>query len=432
VGPARAPGAIDRRRGGTTIGTLKRMRLYLEQTFDLEARLWSRLTDTRKQPRIPTWVAVKGVWLAMVARLGSLNALEETAGPHWARLVGQALCSADTVSLIYYQQDNEPLRAAIHHVYVTLKRNKALPLNHGQAVAIVDGHESHASFEYHCEDCLTRVVHTEKGDRTQYYHRHVALMLVPGPNPQGESMRLLLDVEPVRAGEDEVSAARRLIRRVVQTYPRAFDLVEADALYANVPFLDFLLSLGKHALIVFKQEQRELYQEALAAIADQEPALGEFRGRDCRWWDVGDLRLPLEHDIPVRVIRSEERWTTQPRNSDVPELHEATWMWLTTMDRHQLPLRHGVHLGHQRWDIENYGFNETVTGWHADHVYRHSTNAMVGFLLTLFLAYNLFFAFLLRNLKPELRERHTYRYWARLVEAALVGPSDPFLAPDDA
>jgi len=410
------------------------MRHYLERTFHLEDRLWRPLKDGRKQPRIPTRVAVQAIWLAMVARLGSINALEETiAGSHWKRLLGQALCSADTVSEIYYRQDNEPLRAAIHSVYVTLKRNKALPLNHGQAVAIIDGHESHASFEYHCEDCLQRVIHTEQGDRLQYYHRHVALMLVPGPsNAQGESMRLLLDLEPVQAGEDEVAAARRLIRRVVAAYPRAFDLVLADSLYANTPFLDFLLSLGKHALIVLKQEKRELYQDALAAMADQEPVRGEFRGRDCRWWDVGHLALPLEHDVPVRVIRSEEHWTTQPRNSDTPEQHDATWMWLTTMDRHQLPLSHAVHLAHQRWDIENYGFNETVTGWHADHVYRHNTNAMVGFLLTLFLAYNLFFAFLLRNVKPDLRQFHTHSYWARLVQAALVGPSDPFLVPNDA
>lgn len=406
---------------------------YLEQTFGLEARLWSRLKDARKQPRIPTRVAVQGVWLAMLARLGSLNALEQTiGGSHWKRLLGQALCSADTVSEIYYLQDNRPLRSAIHAVYETLKRNKALPLNFGQAVAILDGHESHASFQYHCEDCLRRTIQTESGDRTQYYHRHVALMLAPGPiTPQSESLRLLLDLEPLVAGEDETAAARRLIRRVVQAYPRAFDLVLADALYANAPFLDFLLSLGKHALIVFKQEQRELYQQAQAAIASSPSVHGEFRGRESLWWDVGDLAMPLEYDRAVRVIRSEERWNTLPRKSDTSQEHEATWMWLTTMDRHQLPLRQAVHLAHQRWDIENYGFNETTQAWHADHVYRHNSNAMVGFLLTLFLAYNLFYAFILRNLKPDLRQAHSYAFWARLVEAALVSPADPHFVPPD-
>lgn len=52
-----------------------------------------------------------------------------------------------------------------------------------------------------------------------------------------------------------------------------------------------------------------------------------------------------------------------------------------------------VHRGHARWDIENHGFNELVNGWHADHVYhvyKDEANAIEAFLLTAFLAYNLF------------------------------------------
>jgi hypothetical protein len=35
---------------------------------------------------------------------------------------------------------------------------------------------------------------------------------------------------------------------------RAFDLVLADALYAEAPFFNFLLAHGKHALVVLKDE----------------------------------------------------------------------------------------------------------------------------------------------------------------------------------
>ena len=415
------------------IGTLKRMLHYLERTFQLEHRLWNQVRDRRQLARIPTAVAVKAVWLGMIARLGSLNALEQTtAGSHWKGLLGQALCSADTVSEIFRLQEAQPLRDGLHQVYETLKRNKALPLNWGQAMAIIDGHESHASFHAHCEACLERRVLTAQGERTQYYHRHVVLMLVPGSiTPRGESLRLLLDLEAMRAGEDEVAAARRLIERVVERYPRAFDLILADSLYAQVPFIDFVQGLGKQALVVFKQEQRQLYQEALAAMAEQLPVEGEFRGRRCQWWDVGRLYLPLSQGGRVRVIRSQERWSTQPKQGAEPQWHQSTWMWLTTMDRYQLPLSHAVHLAHQRWDIENYGFNETTVGWHADHVYRHDPNAMTVFLLTVFLAYNLFYAFLLRNVKPELRRQYSYTFWSRLIQAALVAPADPLSTPDD-
>jgi hypothetical protein len=33
-------------------------------------------------------------------------------------------------------------------------------------------------------------------------------------------------------------------------------------------------------------------------------------------------------------------------------------------------------LGHQRWDIENYGFNELANEWHSDHVFRHDPGAI--------------------------------------------------------
>jgi hypothetical protein len=60
----------------------------------------------------------------------------------------------------------------------------------------------------------------------EYYHRHVTLMLLPG----NQSLRFLLDVEPQRPGEDEVACALRLLTRLLQRYPRAFDVVLADAL----------------------------------------------------------------------------------------------------------------------------------------------------------------------------------------------------------
>ena len=70
---------------------------------------------------------------------------------------------------------------------------KALvPPTHGLMAAAIDGHESHATYRRCCPDCLKRTIHTTQGDRTQYYHRHVALQLI------GRDFRVLLDAEPQR------------------------------------------------------------------------------------------------------------------------------------------------------------------------------------------------------------------------------------------
>ena len=154
--------------------------------------------------------------------------------------------------------DAEGLRRGIHHIYDRLKRNKALPDHHGIGVAVLDGHESPTRYLQHCAGCLERTIHTGNTDRTQFYHRQVTLMLLPGARPGCEPIRLLLDHEPQPAGEDEVATALRLLVRVIASYPRAFDLVLADALYATAPFFNCILAHGKHVLTVLKDDRRNL------------------------------------------------------------------------------------------------------------------------------------------------------------------------------
>ncbi|HMD86490.1 MAG TPA: transposase [Terriglobia bacterium] len=83
------------------------------------------------------------------------------------------------------------------------------------------------------------------------------------------------------------------------------------------------------------------------------------------------------------------------------------WVWATTLPVTQAATEQAVGFGHRRWDIENYGFNELANEWHSDHVYKHHPQAIESFLLVAFLAYNLFHAFWLLNLKPPIRRGRT-------------------------
>ena len=365
-------------------------------------------------------MVVKSALVMFWARLGSLHALESVREARfWNSWLGQPLSSGDTVGRVYSLLEVEALRTGLHHLYTRLKRNKALPGLGGLAVAAIDGHESHASYRRHCSGCLERTIHTEQGDRLQYYHRQVVLMLLSEGGPGRAALRLLLDLEPQRSGEDEVAAALRLLERVLARYPRAFDLVLADGLYAQAPFFNFLLRHHKHALVVLKDPRRDLYQDAYGLFQLTPPQNGQYRSRDCRWQDLEDLRSWPQVQVPVRVVRSQERYTQRPQLTRQPVVLTTEWIWVTTLAAIQASTALVVRLGHQRWDIENYGFNEIVTDWNCDHVYRHHPNAIVAFLLTAFLAYNLFHAFLRLNLKPQRRCRQPEIFWARLIAAEL-------------
>lgn len=362
-------------------------------------------------------MVVKAVLAIYWSRLGSLNALAMTrAAKFWKSWLGGPLCSADSLGRIVAGMDAAALRQGIHHLYDRLKRNKALPDLHGLAVAVLDGHETSASYRRCCDGCLKR---STSSGQTQFYHRNVTLMLLCGSPPGRPAVRLLLDLEPQRAGEGELTTALRLLERVLAAYPRAFDVLLADALYAVAPFLNFLLSHGKDALVVLKDERRDTYQDAAGLWAQQQPQLGSYASRSCRWWDIPDLRSWPDVKGTTRVVRSEESWTVKAQLTKEDTPQTATWVWLTTLSVAQARTAQIVHLAHLRWDIENHGFNELVNGWDADHVYRHQSQAIECFLLLAFLAYNLFHAFFALNLKPELRRGRTMAFWVQLIAAEI-------------
>jgi hypothetical protein len=400
---------------------------YAEKVFGLSAQVVSLVSDRRQEPRIATAVVVKSALAAFWARLGSLNALEMTRlAKTWKLWLGLSLCSADSMGRITAGMDADTVRQGIHHVYDRLKRNKALPDIQGLAVAVLDGHETSASYLRCCPGCLQRTIHAAEGDRVQFYHRNVTLMLLSGDRPSHPTLRLLLDLEPQRPGENELAPALRLLDRVIGSYPRAFDLVLADAFYGVAPFFNYLSSRGKHALVVLKDERRNLYQDAAGLWEKVQPQKGQYRSHECQWWDFPELLSWPEVNQPLRVVRSMESWSVKRQITKQETTLNSDWIWVTTLSPAQARTGQVVALGHQRWDIENHGFNELVNGWHADHVYRHEPNAIECFLLLAFLAYNIFHAFLALNLKPAFRHNKTEIYWARRMAAHIH--ADPGLS----
>lgn len=390
---------------------------YAEKLFHLSSEVLAGVTDHRLLPRISTSLVIKAVLAVYWSRLGSLNALEMTrAAKFWKVWLGRPLCSADSLGRIVASVDAKTLRQGIHHVYDRLKRNKALPDLYGLGVAVLDGHETSASYRRCCAGCLQRT--TASGEK-QFYHRNVTLMLLCGSPADRPAVRLLLDLEPQGAGEGELATALRLLERVLAAYPRAFDVLLADAYYAVAPFLNFLRRHGKDALVVLKDERRDAYQDAAGLWEHLPPQQGHYGSRNCRWWDVPDLLSWPEVKGTTRVIRSEESWTVKAQLTKEVTSQTTHWVWLTTLSVAQARTEQIVWLAHLRWDIENYGFNELVNGWHADHLYRHESLAVECFLLLAFLAYNLFHAFFALNLKPALRRRRTMTFWIHLIAAEI-------------
>ena len=233
----------------------------------------------------------------------------------------------------------------------------------------------------------------------EYYHPGVVFYLV------GFRAAIPLDVEMLRPGEGELTAAHRLLPRVVETYGRFFRVVLGDGLYFNAPFFNLCLGLGKDVITVLKDEGRVLFQDAQGVFSLTAPQVWQEPNQKIRAWDAEGFTSAEGIKVPLRVLRTEEVMVRRHHRRDgwimAKETHH--WEWVTTLPVARLSTRLLWQIGHARWEIENDLFHTLATYWSLNHCFKHKPTAILNFILTLFIAFVLSQSFYLGNLKPQRR-----------------------------
>ena len=254
---------------------------YSEKVFNLQEKI-NNVRGERQKPRILTSTIVSGAVVMALGQMGSLNALEQTRGQrYWRRWIKGDLPSADVFGDEFREIICDDIRGVIKHVYTRMKRNKMLrPVNGGKIALILDGHEIHSSYLRKCSGCLERTIHKASGDQKQNYHRCVMASLLC------DGFCFSLDMEPQNPGEDEVACAMRLLERILKEYPRAFDLILADGLYARAPFFKLALKHGKDVIAVLKDDRRDLLKDARRLFKGQNPKIYRHGNVTRECWDI--------------------------------------------------------------------------------------------------------------------------------------------------
>ena len=384
----------------TDFSQLSHFVCYAQKRFDLSV-LAGCFADARAQPDIPSRAVGLSLVLGEVVHIPSLLQLQqETKLPQWQRWVGYPhSISHDTFGYASERLDPWQLRRAGVWICRKLKRGKAFETNKiaGLLVVSLDANEQFCSDHRCCEDCLSREltrkdVQGQEFKKTQYYHKQVYAQL------SGPELSVILDVEPMRQGEEECAAALRLLRRMRQNYgPRFFEVAVVDSWYANGPFLKTVVEqLGWPIVAVLKQERYEAHQEALALTQGQKPTqVVERDGRKVEVWDVPSIRFTDAYPGPVRVVRVRERWTERKRMGKEwkTEEKQQNWIWVVAGDLDGYEGAAIRDIGHLRWKIENNAFGELTQHWHLTHCAHHHPVAVLALLWIKIIAFTLFHAF---------------------------------------
>ena len=365
------------------------------KVFQLSRRLRG-VRDGRTDPWVPTFAVSATLFLGALLRKPSFLQLQfESARRGWQRLIGHdAVITDDRMVYVAERYRLEDWRAVLVSTNQTLKRNKAFASAkiHGLLVVALDANEQFKSRCRCCPQCSQRQVKIKNAqgqveEVTEYYHRFVCAQL------HGPDLSVVLDLEPIRPGEDEAAAALRLLGRMRRLYgPRFFDAVTVDAWYATGPFLKAVQRLGWGVIAVLKQERYEIYQEA-SALMDQAPPLP---------WKSEDRQIELREvkDLPftdpalglMRVVQAREQWSERRQQGGQKSTvsQQSFWRWLVSPELDGVPAQGIWRIGHARWGIENHAFNELTQYYHLEHCPHHHPVAIVAWLLILVLAFNLF------------------------------------------
>lgn len=355
--------------------------------------------DGRSLPQIPAASLVWAMVLAKTLRVASFYGVEML-----SREVPGAMGVArpfgdDALAYFTERLDPEPTRRALVGLVRRAKRNKAFDAGPWIGLAI-DGTGAGRSQKRTCALCH------EQGKG--YGHKLAAISVV------GAGLDLPFDVEFYVPGENELTAAKRLLERTMSSLGRRFaDYLVVDGLYSGAPFLHLAGDLGLPVVAALKDNLPELREAALRRFENTAPhARFAHKGGSVEVWDADDfiawheLRWPRVRVLRYRHVR--------------PDGQVFDAYWLTDLPTRRVGSRALFRMAKSRWAIENHGFNDAKNRYGFAHTPHHHPNSVVVDALLTFLAMCVERLYRLRYLKrgthlPYSAVRFTRILWLNLA-----------------
>lgn len=362
--------------------------------------------DGRILPQIP---AVALLWALIASRILREHAFSATEHlvHNGRRGVGVDRPFGDD-ALGYFTErlDAERLRGALRTLMQRAKRNKVFDEAPRIGLAI-DGTGLGRSTRCRCELC--HPIKDAKDEVVGYNHKMAGATVV------AEDLALPLDVEFYRSGEGEVTAAKRLLERIVRSTAIRFDYVVVDGLYPGAPFLHLTEQLRIPVVARLKENLPELLDLARRRYQGKPPTFRTLeKGERIEIWDADDFE-PWDglRWSDVRVIR----YRQHRKNGEVCEAY-----WLTNFPSSRLSSLALYHICKSRWQIENRFFNEAKNQYGLEHVPHHQANAVLIHALLTCLALCLERLYRLRYLHRGGRPPYTAVDLCRLLWLSLREP----------
>lgn len=386
---------------------------YLDKVFDFSDRV-AALPEGRIYPRHPWKKVFDAVFLGAACQFPALHQIEaECRRGVLRRRIGSL--SEDCMGYAMLHQDPQSLLAFGCDLARRLKRNGILQSEwaRGQIVAAADGLEICSSFVRCCEACMERKVQRKVGEECcedlQYYHRLCALTVVSTPFP------IPLGIRFQKNGETEVACTLALLEDLIERLGRRFfDLLVADALYLQKPFVEAVEALGLDWVINLKENQPELMAEAQRLTAGPAPYRQADSQAELELWHAPEVYWPVA-DRSIRIVKTVRirkknrlrvgREQGAKKYLREPWVEQSTNFYASNFALGAIPPLFLHQLGRSRWRIDTEVFQTITTDGHLKKASVHQQRAQALVVLTMIrvLAYTLTLVFYHRQVRSHFR-----------------------------
>ena len=221
---------------------------------------------------------------------------------------------------------------------------------------ILDGTGLYVFHERHCDNCLKQLVKGEDGTKkTIYYHKVLEAKIVLGGGFVISIGTEFIENESldVTKQDCELNAAKRLLPRIKEKFPRLPIILQADALYEAESMMELCRhEWGWEYLFTHKDGKQRYIGEEYNFLDDEDktvvPLIGKEQGHGKYFNGVENITGKTE-----KMNLFEYKFT----KVEDGEKKEYRFCWLTSIKLTRSNLAKMIESGRGRWQIENEGFN---------------------------------------------------------------------------
>jgi len=287
--------------------------------------------------------------------------------------------------------NSNTFRPIFKNVMRILQRNKYLEdyaVFDNKYYFALDGSQFHGSKKIHCEHCL---VQKHKDHTVTYSHKVVQGSIV---HPDCKEVipfmpEQIANTDGSTKQDCEMNAAKRLIQKLRQDYPKMKFIIGGDALYSKQPIIREIQQLEMDFLFVAKPSDHKYLFQAVDESKDlQKEEFIDAKGIKHVYEWVHDVSLTASDDaVKVNFLRYKMIEVNKDNKEEI--LYSNTWVTNLTISSETCEML--VRLGRSRWKVENEILNVMKNhGYCMDRNYGHGKkNLAFNFYLLTLLAFSL-------------------------------------------